>query len=85
MEALVVPRRPKRQADGGNHAHPSLATRRRAREEDGAGDRAVVVRVRSPATYPAKRRSTIDALCPPNPDEFETATPTSALRASFGT
>jgi hypothetical protein len=35
--------------------------------------------------YPAKRRSTIDALCPPKPDEFETATPTLALRASFGT
>jgi hypothetical protein len=33
---------------------------------------------------PSKRRNTIDALCPPKPDEFETATPTSASRASFG-
>ena len=40
---------------------------------------------RIPDAYPAKRRSTIDALCPPKPDEFETATPTSASRASFGT
>jgi hypothetical protein len=40
---------------------------------------------REPDAYPAKRRSTIDALCPPKPDEFETATLTSALRASFGT
>ena len=39
----------------------------------------------SPGGYAAKRRSTIDALCPPKPDEFETATPTSASRASFGT
>ena len=36
------------------------------------------------AYEPSKRRSTIDALCPPKPDEFETATPTSASRASFG-
>ena len=34
---------------------------------------------------PSKRRSTIDALCPPKPDEFETAMLTSASRASFGT
>ena len=47
--------------------------------------RSSVVRVQEPYAYPAKRRSTIDALCPPKPDEFETATPTSALRASFGT
>jgi hypothetical protein len=36
------------------------------------------------AAYPAKRRSAIDALCPPKPDEFETATSTLASRASFG-
>ncbi len=34
----------------------------------------------------AKRRTTIDALCPPNPKEFETATSRSGrLRATFGT
>ena len=38
-----------------------------------------------PGAIPPKRRSTIDALWPPKPDEFETATPTSASRASFGT
>jgi hypothetical protein len=61
-----------------------LVTRRRAREGDGFGPGRRGAS-RSPAAYPANRRSTIDALCPPKPDEFETATPTSASRASFGT
>jgi hypothetical protein len=34
--------------------------------------------------YPSKRRSTTQALWPPKPNEFETATRTSASRASFG-
>ena len=34
--------------------------------------------------YRSKRRSTIDALCPPKPNEFETAMRASASRASFG-
>jgi hypothetical protein len=33
---------------------------------------------------PSKRRSTMQALWPPKPNEFETATRTSASRASFG-
>jgi hypothetical protein len=34
--------------------------------------------------YPSKRRSTRQALCPPKPNEFETAIRMSALRASLG-
>jgi hypothetical protein len=34
--------------------------------------------------YPSKRRSTRQALCPPKPNELETAIRMSASRASFG-
>lgn len=34
--------------------------------------------------YSLTSRSTMHALCPPNPNEFETAILTSASRASFG-
>ena len=40
---------------------------------------------RSPDAYPAKRRNTRQALCPPKPNEFDIREADVGVRASFGT